>query len=577
MSSVCDQDPTVAADVSEREVRAQLGRILQSGTFKQWEPLRRFLKFAVECALDGATDQLKESVLGRVVFDRGSEFDPRTDSIVRQEATRLRGKLREYYEIDGSDDPVAIRFKEGSYVPVFVRSHLQGPLNPRTVAVLPLVNQSTAQDYFCEGITDYIINTLSRIPGLNVIGRISMFHFKGQDARSVGARMGAGIAVDGTFRKFGNRLKIFTEVIDVATGEVRWAETYERPVNDLFAVAAEIAEAVARVLNTKLTLRKPIPDPPNMDAYLLSLHGRHALSRWTAEGARTAAEIFESVTSLYPSYAPAYAGLALAYVSFVMWELGRAHEVAPKALHAAQQALELDSTLPHAYACFGLITAFYEWKWNQGTAYARKATELAPSDPFSQVIYGLCILAHGKMDDALECFERAVVLDPFSVLSNRWRGAALFLAHRFASAEQSLQAALTLNSDSIETRSLLARTYMAQGRFDVALELAETCRSNPIGLSVLGACLAHLNRREEAVRILATLSRMAECGYVPLRAFARMHLALGNTDRTIEYLARSLDEREGPMPFLKLDPEWDPLHQDPRFAELAARPGAATS
>ena len=93
MSSVRDQDPTVAADVSEREVRAQLGRILQSGTFKQWEPLRRFLKFAVECALDGATDQLKESVLGRVLFDRRSEFDPRTDSIVRVEAQRLRRRL----------------------------------------------------------------------------------------------------------------------------------------------------------------------------------------------------------------------------------------------------------------------------------------------------------------------------------------------------------------------------------------------------------------------------------------------------------------------------------------------------
>ena len=161
MSLVCDQEPTVAGDVSGREVWAQLDRILQSGTFKNLERLQRFLKFAVECALDGATDQLKESVLGRVVFDRGSEFDPRTDSIVRQEATRLRGKLREYYEIDGSDDPVAIQFNEGTYVPVFVRSHLQGPLNPRTVAVLPLVNQSTAQDYFCEGITDYIIHTLS--------------------------------------------------------------------------------------------------------------------------------------------------------------------------------------------------------------------------------------------------------------------------------------------------------------------------------------------------------------------------------------------------------------------------------
>src|SRR5215469_18389531 len=146
MSLVRDQDPKVAGDVSEPEVRAQLDRILQSGTFKDSERLQRFLKCAVQCALDGTTDQLKESVLGRVVFDRGSEFDPGTDSIVRMEAQRLRRRLEEYYEIDGRDDPVAIKFQPGSYVPVFAHaSELQKLggrpephlLNPQTVAVLP--------------------------------------------------------------------------------------------------------------------------------------------------------------------------------------------------------------------------------------------------------------------------------------------------------------------------------------------------------------------------------------------------------------------------------------------------------
>src|SRR6516165_1545275 len=173
MSLVCDQDPTVAEGISEREVRAQLDRMLQSGMFKNSERLQRFLKFAVECALDGTTDQLKESVLGRVVFDRGSEFDPRTDSIVRVEAQRLRRKLRQYYEIEGRDDPVAIDFQPGSYVPVFAYARerqLQDaapearPLNPQMIAVLPLHNQSSdpEQEYFCDGITDDIIRALSR-------------------------------------------------------------------------------------------------------------------------------------------------------------------------------------------------------------------------------------------------------------------------------------------------------------------------------------------------------------------------------------------------------------------------------
>jgi serine/threonine-protein kinase len=451
-------------------------------------------------------------------------------------------------------------------------SQAPGPLNSRAVAVLPLVNQSSDPklDYFCEGITDGIIYTLSRIPLLNVIGRTSMFAFKGQDARHVGARLRAGTTVDGTVRKSGNRLKIFTELIDVASGEVRWADTYERMLNDVFAVVAEIAEAVVQgVLHTKLTLRSLISGAPDMHAYLLFLNGWHALSRWTVEGFRAAAEIFGSATSLYPSHA----GLAAAYAGLTLSGLVRAHEVAPRSLHAAQQALALDSTLPPAYACLGFVTAFYEWKWDQGAAYARKAAELAPSEPFSQLIHGLCILAHGKMGDAQECFEHAVALDPLSVRANRMLGFALFLARRFASAEQWLQGALTLNPESIETRMMVARTYMCMHRFDVALGLAERYQGDPVGLSVSGACLAHLNRREEALKTLATLSRMAKYRYVPLSAFARIHLVLGNMDRTIEYLARSLDEREPLTAFLKLDPEWDPLRDDPRFGELVSRLG----
>src|SRR5215831_3806440 len=477
MSLVRDLDPTVAGDIGEREVRAQLDRILQSAMFKNSERLQRFLKFAVECALDGTTDQLKESVLGRVVFNRGSEFDPRTDSIVRVEAQRLRRRLQEYYETEGRDDPVAIKFQPGSYVPVFAHtSELQArggkpetrPLNPQTVAVLPLHNQSgdPEQDYFCEGITDDIIYALSRIPGLNVIGHASVFAFEGvaQDARDVGARLGAGTVVDGAVRKSGNRLKIFTEMLDAATGEVRWAQTYERPIEDVFVVEAEIAEAVARVL--QMTLAPPVSrglirSAPNMDAYMLYLRGRYAWNRASADGYRTAVEILERATSMFPSYASAYSGLADAYTYLAIWGLARPREVFPKALQAAQQALRLDPSLPHVYSSLAAATAFYEWRWDEGIAYARTATELEPSYSFGQHVYGLCLMARGEMDEARECFERVVDLDPISVRAHRLLGLVLYFARRFASAEQWLQAALVLDREPAETHYMLANLYMS--------------------------------------------------------------------------------------------------------------------
>ena len=457
------------------------------------------------------------------------------------------------------------------------------PLNPQTVAVLPLHNQSAdvEQQYFCDGITDDIIHALSRIPGLNVIGHANVFAFKGvaQDARDVGAKLGAGTVVDGTVRKSGDRLKVFTEMLDATTGEVLWAQTYERTLNDVFAVEAEIAEAVARVLQmtlAPLTSRRLIRSAPNMDAYLLYLRGRHAWNRMSADGYRTAAEILERATSLFPSYASAYAGLADAYMSLALWGCARPREVFPKALQAARQALKLDPSLPDAYCSLAAATAFYERKWEEGTAYARTATELEPSYSFCQHVYGTCLLARGEMDEARECFERAVNLDPPSVRAHRLLGWMLHLARRPARAEQWLQAALVLDHERSETQYTLAHVYMSQRRFAPALEQAELCQTDPpdpLGLSVLGACLAHLSRREEALKIVATLERMAETRYVEARVIAEVLAALGNIDQAIECVARSLDEREPFSAFLKLDPAFDPLRGDPRFAELVSSLG----
>src|SRR6516164_9715456 len=330
------------------------------------------------------------------------------------------------------------------------------PLNPQTVAVLPLHNQSgdPEQEYFCDGITDDIIYALSRIPSLNVIGHASVFAFKGlaQDARDFGAKLGAGTVVDGTVRNSGKRLKVFTEMLDATTGEVLWAQTYERTLNDVFAVEAEIAEAVARVLQmtlAPLTSRRLIRSAPNMDAYLLYLQGRQAWNRMSADGYQTAAEILERATAMFPSYASAYAGLADAYMSLALWGLARPREVFPKALKAAQHALKLDPSLPHAYSSLGTATAFYERRWEEGLAYARTATELEPSYSFGQHVYAVCLLARGQMEKAQDHLELAVDLDPLSVRAHRSLGWMLYLARRSASAEQWLKAALVLDPDPL--------------------------------------------------------------------------------------------------------------------------------
>jgi serine/threonine-protein kinase len=584
-------------NVADREVRAQLDRILHSRAFRNSERLQRFLKFAVECALEGTVDRLKESLLGRFVFDRGSTYDPRTDSIVRVESQRLRKKLREYYEVEGRADPVSIVFKAGSYVPTFAyltsvydrRRQTPGEepearlLNRQTVAVLPLSNLSAdpEQEYFCDGITDDIIYALSRIPGLNVIGHTSVFALQGaaEDIREIGTRLGAGTIVDGSIRKSGNRLKIFAEILDVASGEVRWAETYARTLDGLFTLEEEIAQAVARAL--QMTLASSASSwvtrgAPNMGAYLLYLQGRYTWNRMSADGYRTAVEIFERAISLFPEYAPPYAGLADAYLYLALWGYERPCEVFPKAQRSALQALNLNSVLPHAHSALAAATALYEWKWEEGAGLARRAIELEPSYSFGQQIYGWCLLARGESDQAVACFERSVALDPLSARAHRTLGWALHIQRQPSNAEKWIEAALVLDREPVETRYLLAQVYLSDRRFEAALEQARQCQTDPpypLSLGVLGACLACLNHRNEALEILAKLSRLAEAGYVDPNALAQVQIALNDTDSAITSVGRILEERVPFAFFIKLDPEFDPLRPDARFSDLVLRLG----
>jgi TolB-like protein/Tfp pilus assembly protein PilF len=584
-------------NVADREVRAQLDRILHSRAFRNSERLQRFLKFAVECALEGTVDRLKESLLGRFVFDRGSKYDPRTDSIVRVESQRLRKKLREYYEVEGRADPVSIVFKAGSYVPTFVyltsvydrRRQTPGEepearlLNRQTVAVLPLSNLSAdpEQEYFCDGITDDIIYALSRIPGLNVIGHTSVFALKGaaEDTREIGTRLAAGTIVDGSIRKSGNRLKIFAEILDVASGEIRWAETYARTLDGLFTLEEEIAQAVARAL--QMTLASSASSwvtrgAPNMGAYLLYLQGRYTWNRMSADGYQTAAEIFERAISLFPEYAQPYAGLADAYLYLALWGHERPCEVLPKAQRSALQALNLNSFLPHAHSALAAATALYEWKWEEGEGLARRAIELEPSYSFGQQIYGWCLLARGESDQAVACFERSVALDPLSARAHRTLGWALHIQRQPSNAEKWIEAALVLDREPVETRYLLAQVYLSDRRFEAALEQARQCQTDPpypLSLGVLGACLACLDHRNEALEILAKLSRLAEAGYVDPNALAQVQIALNDTDSAITSVGRILDERVPFAFFIKLDPEFDPLRPDARFSDLVLRLG----
>ena len=291
--------PAADARITPEAIRTQLEKILAAESFAGSERLRRFLRFTVEQALEGRADQLKEYVLAVEVFDRKKSFDPRLESIVRVEAGRLRARLKKYYETEGRDDPVQIDYGKGSYIPVFewrgrsaspawrrllgywkaavvtavllleVVTHEPASLfwrnlsrgepgrpPPTSIAVLPFADLSPQndQEYFSDGLTDELINRLSRIEGLRVVARTSSFQFKGkaQDIRKIGKELNVGGALEGSVRKTGNRLRITAQLVDVSDGFHLWSQMYEREMKDIFEVQGEIAQAIVDSLKIKL-------------------------------------------------------------------------------------------------------------------------------------------------------------------------------------------------------------------------------------------------------------------------------------------------------------------------------------
>jgi TolB-like protein len=265
MTSKPNHPPGIMPDAAIRE---QLDKILSSDWFRKARRLSRLLRYAVEHTASGGADNFKEFLLGVEVFDKPPSFDPRLDSIVRVEVCRLRSRLRNYYETDGRRDAILIEFSKGNYVPEFKLREFPAvpdPIptaaapwrsRPPIVAVLPFVDFSSAndQEYFADGLTEEIIQALTRIPGLQVVAQTSVFQYKHQpnDVRRIGRDLEADAVMEGSLRKAGQVLRITAQLANVATGCILWSETYERMLQDVFAVQEEISRSIVEAIHGHL-------------------------------------------------------------------------------------------------------------------------------------------------------------------------------------------------------------------------------------------------------------------------------------------------------------------------------------
>jgi len=474
-------------------------------------------------------------------------------------------------------------FCEALATPVPVPAPLAGSRDQRSIAVLPFVNSSADPDneYFSDGMTDELITALSKVEGLQVASRTSVFALKNlrEDVRTLGARLNVSTVLDGTVRKSGNRLRISVQLSSVADGRTLWSERYDREMSDVFAIQDEIAGTIVRTLRS--TLLGDLGDPTpvrytaNIKAYSLYLKGRFCWNRRTQDGIKEGIRYFEQAIAEDPSYALAYSGLADSYALDLDYRGAPVFEGMERAKAEARKAIALDETLAEAHTSLGWVTFIYDWDWAAAEREFRRAIELNPHYSTARQWYSWFLAAMGRFEEALMHGRTAIELDPASVSIRRSMGWLQYYARQSEEALDNLRRAIAMNPTAEETHRLLGLVYLQQGLFDEAAasfkEALTNSEHDALALAGLGHVAARRGRMNEAHAVLEELNARAKRRYVSPVAQAQLYVTLGERDRAFEWMDRAYEDRRGWLAYLKIEPMLDGVRDDPRFNRLLQR------
>jgi len=426
----------------------------------------------------------------------------------------------------------------------------------KSIAVLAFTNMSAdpEQDFFCDGISEEIINALTQVRNLKVIARTSAFSFKGKnvDVREIGKKLGVEHLLEGSVRKAGDRLRITAQLVKASDGSHIWSQRYDRNMEDVFEIQDEIALAIVENLKIKLfgnerdLIVKRYTE--NLEAYNLYLKGCYLFQKWTVEGFEKAIDSFQQAIKLDPNYALAYAGMAEVYFFYAFFGNYPPTESTPKAIKYLKSALELDETLAEAHATLGYINALYDWNIVVAATEFKRAIDLNPNASMIQVRYSNYLLVDGQYEHAINAAKHASKLDPLSSSLNTWVGEMIWMAGQTDEAIEHLQNTIALEPGWYFSHLLLGMVYMGKSMIEEAmpeLELAfELSGELPIAVWHLSASYYRIGRKTEADRLFNSLKDKAKQEYIPPLFFSILHRARGEKDPAFEWLAKACEDRD---------------------------------
>jgi serine/threonine protein kinase/Tfp pilus assembly protein PilF len=459
------------------------------------------------------------------------------------------------------------RSKSGKTKPV---STTQPSATP-SIAVLPFADMSTNQDqeYFSDGLAEELLNDLAKIPGLRVTARTSSFQFKGknEDLRVIGQKLNVACVLEGSVRKEGKRVRIRAQLVSAHDGFHLWSETYERQLDDIFAVQEDIARSVTGALKVTLLGKNTSASSSqtkDVEAYNSYLQGRYFYGRRNKEDLERAISYYMSAIHLDSNYAAAWAGLAEAHHRQADNGYIPVDEGYRKAREEVERALALDETLAEAHAEMGWIKRAHDWDWEGADAAYQRALTLDPGN--ATALRGAAVLSFtmGRLDEAIESDYRAVRLDPLNIPTHHNLGLHAYYAGRLDEAADALKKALELNPDRPGTRNLLGRVYLAQSQPQQALNEMER-ETDPVWrLYGLSLTYQAVGRKTDADAALATFIH----NHQETMAFqiAEVFAYRGEIDRAFEWLERAYTLHDSGMADIKGDPLLKSLEHDPRYA-----------
>lgn len=452
----------------------------------------------------------------------------------------------------------------------------------KSIAVLPFVNMSAdpENEYFSDGITEEILNALVRVEELQVTARTSSFMFKGKndDIREIGKKLGVQNVLEGSVRKYGNKVRITAQLINTADGYHVWSETYSRNLEDIFEIQDEISNRIANTLREKLSKKDKndhliIPSTQNIDAYNFYLKGLHQLWKWTPEGSQNAIKNFAAAVKLEPNFALPYSSLAFAYSMLGAMGQMNTKIAFSEAEKNANKALRLDENNSEAHVSKSLVSIFKDWDLELAKYHIEKAVKLSPGSGATRHAYYLYLICVQDLKSAKIQIELAQKLDPFSLPINSTLGELYIYSQEYDKAIEQLDRTIELDPSfraAIHTKGF---AYLWMGEYEKSIQVFEEYRKqvqDPLkGITGLGAAYAYMGAVEKANECLKILDkRVKRDKDVTLNSdYLLIYNALGNFDKAFEHLEDGIIKEESIF-FVRINPFFEKFREDERYQKL---------